>query len=133
MNNYSKLYWLTRLDSISTLFTMLLIFSCIFLILYLFIRFIASDITEWSDGAKLKFENSTKFLRRLAYVLIISSSIIITFTPTKNEAIVILAGGKAMDYIQSDTSLSKVPYQTTSIISEYLDKTLKEMKSENKK
>jgi len=48
--------------------------------------------------------------------------------PSKNDMILIYAGGKTMDYVQKDTSLQKIPYQTTAIISDYLDKTIKEMK-----
>jgi hypothetical protein len=54
-----------------------------------------------------------------------------SLTPTRNEAILIMAGGKTLDFAQSDTSLSKIPYEATEIISGYLEKSIKELKKEN--
>ena len=42
----------------------------------------------------------------------------------------IIAGGKTLDYVQSDTSLQKIPYKATEIIlkkmDEYVDETIKD-------
>lgn len=54
------------------------------------------------------------------------------FLPTQKEAIMIIAGGKTMDFIQKDTSVRKIPHQTTEFISEYLDKQIKELSKEAK-
>lgn len=50
-----------------------------------------------------------------------------SFIPDKDEAILILAGGATMNYIQKDSSLSKIGPQTTLIISQYLDSKIKEL------
>lgn len=112
MNNYAKLYWLTRLDYLQGLFTTVAILLAVgFIIYHLFNEVFPTKKSLWLVG-----------------VFVFISSVIACLIPNKNEAILIMAGGKTMDYIQQDSSLSKVPYQTTAIISEYLDKTLKEMK-----
>jgi len=123
MNNYAKLYWLTRLDSLNSLFIATAVIAGILIVLHFIIKGVSS-IEEDEPCCILKKWQLNTFM-----IAGITSVILTSFLPNKNEAILIMAGGKAMDYIQSDTSLSKVPYQTTSIISEYLDKTLKEMKA----
>lgn len=51
------------------------------------------------------------------------------FVPTKNEAIVIIAGGKTLDFIKQDSSLNKIPSQTTAIISQFLQNEIDTLKS----
>ena len=123
MNNYSKIYWLTRLDNIQAFFTTAFAISLIILLVYhlimLYLSF-DSDVKEYN-------RNWSKY-RNISLWVGLISGIFLVFIPTKNDMILIYAGGKTMDFVQSDTSLSKIPYQTTSIISEYLDRSIKEVK-----
>lgn len=131
MTNYEKIYWLTRLDAIGGLFTGVIIFASIALIGYYMYYWIQKEV-DWDDDEAKAFRDSAKWFRRIAKSALIVGAIGSTFLPTRNEAILIMAGGKTMDYIQSDTSLSKIPYQTTAAISEYMEKYLKELKEEKK-
>jgi len=88
----------------------------------------AYDDKEDADA----YKKNWKWHRVLSFVFAIISGISLIFIPSRDEAIMILAGGKTMDYIQSDTSLNKLPYQTTQIISEYLDKKIKDLKTDKK-
>lgn len=54
--------------------------------------------------------------------------LVLIFLPTRNEVIAIYAGGKTLDFAQQDSSLAKIPAQTTEVISNYLDKMIKEEK-----
>lgn len=136
MNNYEKIYWLTRLDKIEGLFCTISILSIILLVVIYVGCAMSADFDEFKGQEKQKERKATRVnLKKNRYWLVplmVISALITTLTPTRNEAIIIMAGGKTMDYIQTDTSLSKIPYQTTSIISEYLDKTINELKKENK-
>ena len=127
MDNYSKLYWLTRLDYLHGIFLACAIIFGFWVGIYIF-----NYCFVVLDNANLVVLRN-RITRIFVITLFIFSIIIACLIPTKNEMILIYAGGKTMNYVQSDTSLQKIPFQTTSIISEYLDKTLKEMKSENKK
>ena len=123
MNNYFKIYWLTRLDNINGIFFA----ACIVLFMLLFFTYITRAI----EGEYFIF---TKLYARTILIISFILCVIVTnLIPSKKEAIIILAGGKTMDFVQSDTSLSKIPAQATTIISSYLDKTIKEIKRENKK
>jgi len=124
MTNYEKLYWLTRLDNIQGFVTTGLIISSV----VLFMWYMGMFITCYdSEDIKRYSTNHSKY-RLLSFWIAIIFSILLVFIPSKNDALLIIAGGKTMDYIQKDTSLSKIPYQTTSIISRYLDKELEELK-----
>ena len=123
MNNYYKIYWLTRLDSIQGLFVGCMVLSIIAIIAY----FIAG-IEVWGEDGKKEYEWKYGIYKNASIVLIFISGILLTFIPSKNEAILIYAGGKTLDFVQQDTSLAKIPNQATVIISEYLDKSIKELK-----
>jgi 6-phosphogluconolactonase/glucosamine-6-phosphate isomerase/deaminase len=47
--------------------------------------------------------------------------ILYTLTPNTKEAMLIIAGGKTLDYVQQDTSLQKIPYKTSELILKKMD------------
>lgn len=122
MSNYSQLYWLTRLDAIYvTLFIGLLLSGLALIILHVVI----AVESQWEDEkivAKWR-----KKLNKLLYIFI-PCLLLSLFMPSKQEVIFIYAGGKTMDFIQSDTSINKIPAQTTKLITDYLDKQIKDAK-----
>lgn len=132
MDNYTALYWLTRLDGINNL---VLGFGWICLVVALIV-FIASrigaDFDEFHHGDELlkRIDARGKFTKKIKPLIIWGACLITisVFLPTKNDMILIYAGGKTMDYVQSDTSLQKIPYQTIKIISDYLEKQIEEVK-----
>ena len=128
MTNYSKLYWLTRLDNIQGL-----LFILVFLSTAIYIIYQITKTTECYDKEdRLEFKKEYGKYANVSFFTSVICGIILVFMPSKTDMIIIYAGGKTMDYVQSDTSLAKIPYQTTAIITEYLDKSLKEIKNENK-
>ena len=128
MSNYSKIYWLTRLDNIQFLFALVTAFAIVTLVFY----FIAMSIDSYDADDRKEFDTKYKTIRRLASWILIPCLLVCTFLPSKDEMILIWVGGKTMNFVQSDSSLSKIPYQATSIISQYMDKTLKDLQTENK-
>ena len=55
------------------------------------------------------------------------------FTPTRNDAILIIGGGKTLDYIQSVINLTKIPNQSTELIQKFLQKEIFKIDSGAKK
>ena len=128
MSNYAKLYWLTRLDGINGMILFIGIFFFIAAFVSLMYAYVFKD-WGWSKEEEKKAQQVV--MKRLKW-LIPFGFLFITiscFVPTKEEAILIVAGGKAMNFVESDTSINKIPSQTTALITEYLDKQLKEIKS----
>lgn len=54
------------------------------------------------------------------------------FLPTRNEALLIIAGGKTIEFIKKDTSTQKVPGQVTKLVSDALNLLQEQIKTETK-
>jgi uncharacterized membrane protein len=125
MSNIALIYWLTRLSSISNLFFALGLISAVIvgggLLAY------SIMLIEWNtddDETKYKQKRKTFFNKLWVPILFFVFHIL---TPDTKEAMLIIAGGKTLDYVQSDTSLQKIPYKATELIlkkmEEYIDET----------
>jgi hypothetical protein len=60
-------------------------------------------------------------------VILVISLIIVIIVPDKEGIILITAGGKTMDYIQQDSTLQKLPEQSTRLLYEYMNKQIKQL------
>lgn len=123
MDNYSKLYWLTRLDGIVAFFSAIASISGIIGLLIGVYYVIVYD----KDDMDSIIENKIKSAFKTCCFAFPISLLALVFVPTKNDMIIIYAGGKTMDYVKQDTSLQKIPAQTTKIISNYLDNAIKDL------
>jgi hypothetical protein len=124
--NYSKqIYWLTRLDSIHRLFETMVVIAIVGLAMLIVIKLI--DYVESNEGTKRPWLVGT-------FIFFLSISIIgKTFLPTTKEAIFIVAGGKTLDYIATDTSVNKIPDKLANITTTWLDQKLDELKKSDHK
>jgi hypothetical protein len=124
--NYSKqIYWLTRLDGIHRLFDTIMILSILGLVIYMVIKLI--DYIELNEGTKRPWLVAT------CIFFLSISAIGKTFLPTTKEAIFIVAGGKTLDYITTDTSVNKIPDKLANITTTWLDQKLDELKKSDYK
>lgn len=122
MNWSTSIYWLTRLDNISSFFTAVFALSCIAILVMLAFR-----------GISYIEENEYKRKNWLLGIFIFTAIIGafgVTLTPTTKEAIFIVAGGKTLDYVSKDTSLQKIPGQITNITSTWLENKLNELEKD---
>lgn len=113
MSNEAKIYWLTRLDYFQTALITIGGLMCVFVLVCYFWTFLEME-DNWDFPKKQR-----KYMWIGGVIVLIS-----LFIPSKNEAILIVAGGKTMDFIQQDSSINKIPSQTTKIISNFLEKQL---------
>lgn len=121
MSWYSKIYWLTRLDSLSTLLTVLLILGAIVLLFIIAHRFINED--DWmTESEKIKTKAVQRFAKRVIVPIVVFSMLGVCFIPTQKEMILIIAGGNVGEFVEKDSSLNKIPGQSV----EYLSKLLQE-------
>lgn len=125
MSNFSQLYWLTRLDNFQSFFQTAIGISIGGIIIYLIVLLFAS-VEEEAGNINAKY----KWIPKAFVFTIIFSGLTLVFLPTKNDLIFIYAGGKAMEYVEADTSLQKIPFQTTKIISNYLNSKLNELETQ---
>lgn len=124
---YSTIYWITRLDGVNFLFTVL---AVLFGIAALF-----AGIFGWPAAEDCGIEGDKLKTIRKSFktcIVIVSASLLgIVFIPTKNDAILIYAGGKAYEYIQKDSSLQKLPFQTTEYLKVVLQNEINEVKKKS--
>ena len=121
MTNYGKLYWLTRLDGLNSMAEVcsyLIGIALVFTIIFYCVTKIEGDASYYNPLGKAN---------NVLIPILVFSTLIQVFLPTKNEAMFIIAGGKAVNFIEKDTSINNIPEQTTAIITKYLDNTLKEL------
>ena len=128
MSNIALIYWLTRLSNISSFLLILGVISSI-IIGFGFLGYSLSIIDCWNEDKITKYKIARKkFINKLWVPILLF--IFYILTPDTKEAMLIIAGGKTMDYVQLDTSLQKIPYKATELIlkkmDEYIDETVEE-------
>lgn len=136
MNNYAKIYWLTRLDGINSFFIGMAIISILLIIGIIIGVLMSKDFDEFHHDETLKsrIKLREKFMSKIKYLVFtfFLGILVSIFLPTQKEAIIIIAGGKTIDFVQQDTSISKIPEQTTLLISSFFDKQIKELNEPTK-
>ncbi len=133
MNWYNVFYWITRADSIkdffdstSNIFTWLAVISFIGLVVInAFVHgTIAENDSKTDDEDKTipeirGYQKMRKYFSYIFYTTLIFSMLTwcgYVFTPTKKEALLIAAGGGAMNFLTTDTLAKQLPHEMTNFI-----------------
>jgi len=124
MSNIVLIYWLTRLSSIQGLFTTAAIISTTIIGVGLLIYTIMM-VESYEDEIKELKQKRKWFVNRIWIVCLLW--VVSILTPDTKEAMLIIAGGKTMDYVQQDTSLKKIPYKATELILKKMDEYIDEV------
>jgi len=132
MSNYAKIYWLTRLDSIQGAIVAVMVISILLAVTYYLIMLFNSGEFGWDDDDFVKFKKRWGSKVKIAQIVGLMCMLFITFIPSKEDAIIIYAGGKTMDFVQSDSSVNKIPAATTKMIYDYLNNSIKEATTQSK-
>lgn len=110
MSTYEKIYWLTRLDYLQGIFLVISIILGVILAGAFLFSLIQGEwfIKKWQIivGPIVLF------------IVVLTTSLI----PTKQEAIFIVAAGKTIDFVQTDTSVTRIPGLATKVVANYLQK-----------
>lgn len=126
MSSYSQLYWLTRLDNIQGLFVATAVISGLLLLAYhICMGFLLAE-EDWNDSALKKIGKGKVVL---VWIICPISILAATLIPTKDEIIFIIAGGKTIDFIKHDSSINKIPAQSTKLITDFMQEQIDKMKS----
>jgi len=122
MSNIALIYWLTRLSSISSFFLVLGIISS-FVIGISIIAYSVAIIDPYVEDDEVRYKQiRKKFINKIWIPILLFVFYILT--PNTKEAMLIIAGGKTIDYVQSDTSLQKIPFKATEVILKKMDEYL---------
>lgn len=133
MNWYNTFYWITRADSVkdffdtaSNIFTWLAVIAFIVMV----ICSIGSGVQISESNSKNEEEDKTdsdirawqktrRYISYLFYPFLILSLITwagYVFTPTKKDALLIVAGGGAMEFLTTDSSAKKLPSEAMNFV-----------------
>lgn len=129
MNEYLLLYLITRLDSLALPF-MIGIFGSVVLCVVSGITSVSFILAGYDDDEPPKLL-AQKVLIRSSLVLasLLALTVII---PSKDEMMLIIAGGKTIEYIKQDKNLQSIPFKTSELVAQVLDKELEKLKEEAK-
>lgn len=116
---YSQLYWLTRLDGIIDTAIVITFLG----LLAIIITFVCESDYLSEEGDKL-----VKKIRKLSVIAACICVPIIIFVPTKNDMVFIIATGKTINFAQTDSSIQKIPAQTTKLVTDILQAQIEKLK-----
>lgn len=129
----TELYWITRLDSIITVTGWALAFTLSVAVVAAFSLLIYRDDYNHMDAdssyQRLKVrirEYKTKWICAVLFCLAI-----LTFVPTKKEALMIYGIGGTIDYIKSNDKAKQLPDKCVDALTRYIDSIEKENKDSN--
>ena len=128
MSFTSKMYWFTRLTTITTALKTILIISLILAAaaLIFWVTAYLTDPEYIPDGE----EGKRRFLKIGSKTLCISTIVFAigligrTFTPTTSEALVIYGVGESVEYLQHNKDAVQIPDKALQALNKYLDDNL---------
>ncbi|MBR3625060.1 MAG: hypothetical protein IKN48_01720 [Bacteroidaceae bacterium] len=121
----SELYWITRLDLITTTLVIIIISLVIVGAIAGIFYFNVRDDAYNKEEVKKLNDYFVKFLKVYITVFIVSALLRI-FIPTSNEMLVIYGIGGAIDYIHQNDTAKQLPDKVINALDAYLDNLNKE-------
>lgn len=118
----STLYWINVLDNINLLFVLIFIVSLIFSVASVLAN-IACTTDEISETLDYK-----RFIKakHWAYTLLIISTLVITFVPSKSQLYIIYGVGGTIDYLKDNPTAKELPDKCIKALDTWVDNLNKE-------
>lgn len=118
----STLYWINVLNNINFLFVWIFIVSFIFSVASVLAN-IACTTDEISETLDYKRFTKTK---NWAYTLLIISTLVITFVPSKRDLYIIYGVGGTLDYLKENPTAKELPDKCIKALDTWVDNLNKE-------
>lgn len=110
----NEIYWITRLDCIKVLLGIALIISTAVLA--------TAIIMLWVDYDETLMENEPKRkMLRTSRLVVIISSLLLTFIPDSKTALMILGVGTTIDYIKENETIKDLPDKCVKALDAWAD------------
>jgi hypothetical protein len=118
----STLYWINVLDNINFLFVLIFIASVLFSVASVFANLVCTtdEIFETLD-----YKHFIK-AKHWAYTLLIISTLVITFVPSKRELYIIYGVGGTIDYLKDNPTAKELPDKCIKALDTWVDNFNKE-------
>lgn len=118
----SILYWISVLDNINFLFVLIFIASLLFSVAIILINLTCT--TDEISGT-LDYKRFIK-IKHWAYTLLIISTLVITFVPSKRELYIIYGVGGTIDYLKDNPIAKELPDKCIKALDTWVDNLNKE-------
>jgi len=133
----NEIYWITRLDCIHDLSVgvfviatvLLFIASIVYLVNYHSQEERENGLNEWDKEEWQYALLAMKFLKPTAITMIVTA-LLITFVPTKKDALLIWGVGGTIDYVKSNPTIGKLPDKVVTALDKWIDSFNDEDKSD---
>ena len=118
----STLYWINVLDNINFLFVFIFMVSLTLSVASVLVNLVwtTDEISETLD-----YKRSTK-TKNWAYTLLIISTLVITFVPSKRELYIIYGIGGTIDYLKENPTAKELPDKCIKALDTWVDNLNKE-------
>ena len=126
----SEIYWLTRVDTLNTIFGWMIAIPVIVGIL-MFIAFLVSMESLRSNEKEenwLAFKKYCKKFRNVLLPVFIIGMLGIGFCPTKNDMLLIYGVGGSIDYLRSNPTAQKLPDKCIEALDAWVEELFPEKK-----
>lgn len=126
----SEIYWLTRVDTLNTIFGWMIAIPVIVGIL-MFIAFLVSMESLRSNEIEenwLAFKKYCKKFRNVLLPVFIIGMLGIGFCPTKNDMLLIYGVGGSIDYLRSNPTAQKLPDKCIEALDAWVEELFPEKK-----
>lgn len=138
----NELYWITRFDAISTLLIITMVFGWVAVAIF--------SISYYINNGQAIFEESRNYsesrvkeyrgyantcIKGLKYSipLTVLNTLLMVFTPTTKEALLIYGVGSTIDYLQANPTAKQLPDKCINALDRWVDTWAVEEKKEKKK
>ena len=108
MNWYKLFYWLTVADNAKTMF---IVFTALFTLISVISTIAYLSNTEDEDNQKM----SRKWMWWSYPFMILFWSLFI-FTPSRKDALLIVAGGGTMEFLTTDSTAKQIPHELSNFV-----------------
>ena len=126
----NEIYWLTRVDTLNTIFGWMIAIPVIVGIL-MFIAFLVSMESLRSNEIEenwLAFKKYCKKFRNVLLPVFIVGILGIGFCPTKNDMLLIYGVGGSIDYLRNNPTAQKLPDKCIEALDAWVDELFPEKK-----
>ena len=129
----TEIYWITRLDRISTITGWTLAFALIVAAVAVFALFVYYDSYEYkdADSSYQRIKGLIREYKRKWICIVLFCIAILTFVPTRKEALMVYGIGGTIDYIKSNDKAKQLPDKCVDALTRYIDSIEKENKDSN--
>ena len=136
----NELYWITRLDVINTLLIIATVLGWIAVVIFSIIYYasngqaIYDESREHISRAKEYRDYANTCIKGLRYAvpLTLLSTLLMVFTPTTKQALLIYGVGGTIDYLQANPTAKQLPDKCINALDKWVDTwTAEEKKKEN--